>query len=153
MAKFKVFFYLCFRSIQSFVSVDLKWKLYTCLLKLFKLIRYIHIQTTHSQNLLKINKTRRTLWLIIRKRTIRTELQPLISKASVAWSEQRVTTAINRRFLHHSRYSFISVILARLSGSGFRLRTSQKIWQRQESHPAPQDLQPGTLTTRPHYTS
>jgi hypothetical protein len=54
---------------------------------------------------------------VVRKRTIPTERPPLVGEVSanllrvegVAWSEQRIPTAVNLGFLDRSRYFFIQV--------------------------------------------
>jgi hypothetical protein len=54
---------------------------------------------------------------LVRKRTIPTERPPLVGEASanflrvegVAWSAQRIPTAVNLGFLDRSRYFFIQV--------------------------------------------
>jgi hypothetical protein len=54
---------------------------------------------------------------VVRKRTIPTERPPLVGEVSanllwvegVAWSAQRIPTAINLGFLYRSRYFFIQV--------------------------------------------
>jgi hypothetical protein len=58
----------------------------------------------------------RTTWLVVRKRTIPTELPPLLSDASanfcgegVTWSAQRIPVAVNLSFQDRSRYFFIQV--------------------------------------------
>jgi hypothetical protein len=75
---------------------------------------------------------------IVRKRTISTERPPLVGEVSakwvegVAWSAQRIPTAVNLDFstpeplLFHSSSS--SIVLTRLSGPRSRPPTSQKIW-------------------------
>jgi hypothetical protein len=54
---------------------------------------------------------------LVRKQTIPTERPPFVGEVSanfcrergVAWSSQRITTAVNLSFLDRSRYFFIQV--------------------------------------------
>jgi hypothetical protein len=62
-----------------------------------------------------ITKTKVNSVAIVRKRTIPTERPPLVGEVSanhlwvegVAWTEQRIPTAVNLGFLDRSRYFFI----------------------------------------------
>jgi hypothetical protein len=77
---------------------------------------------------------------VVLKRAIPTERPPLVSEVSanllrvegVAWSAQRIPTAVNLGFLDRSCYFFIqsssSIVLTRLSEPRSRPPTSQKIW-------------------------
>jgi hypothetical protein len=77
---------------------------------------------------------------IVRKRTIQTERPPLVDEVSanflrisgVAWSAQRIPTAVNLGFLDPEPLLFHSssspVILTRLSEPPSRPTMSQKIW-------------------------
>jgi hypothetical protein len=77
---------------------------------------------------------------LVRKRTISTERLPLVGEVSanflrtegIAWSVQRIPTAVNLDFLDPEPILFLSrsssVILMRLSGPHSRPTTSQKIW-------------------------
>jgi hypothetical protein len=55
---------------------------------------------------------------LVRKRTIPTERPPLVGEVSanllpvegVAWSAQRIPTAVNLRFLDRSRYFFFQLL-------------------------------------------
>jgi hypothetical protein len=84
--------------------------------------------------LLKLNSV-----ALVRKRTIPTEQPPLVGEVSanflrikgVAWSAQRIPTAVNVDFLYSEQLLFHSssspVTLTRLSGPCYRPTTSQKI--------------------------
>jgi hypothetical protein len=60
-------------------------------------------------------------WAVVRKRTISTERQPLVGEVSdnflriegVAWSEQRIPTAVNFGFLDRHRYFSIPQLSSR----------------------------------------
>jgi hypothetical protein len=66
-------------------------------------------------------------------------------------------TVVNLSFLDQSRYLFFQVAphlySQELSGPDSRFNATQKIWQRWELNPGPQDPQPRTLTTRPQRRS
>jgi hypothetical protein len=80
-------------------------------------------------------KIKQTPWPVVRKRTIPTERPPLDGEVSanssgqrVAWTAQRIPTAVNLGFLDRSRY-FLEI-----TQLYSRSTTSQKKWQRRESN-------------------
>jgi hypothetical protein len=72
----------------------------------------------HGRNENKLKKKKLNSVVVVRKRTIPTERPPLVDEVSanlrvegVAWSAQRIPTAVNLGFLDRSRYFFIQVAL------------------------------------------
>jgi hypothetical protein len=92
-------------------------------------------------------QTKQIPWLLVRKRTIPTErpprpanLVPTFSGGGIAWSSQRIPTAVNLCFRDRSRYFFFQiapqVILTRSSGPC----STPTVSQLRESNPGPLDL-------------